>query len=177
MPFNWHKRAAKEQPSSSRLQIKVFSTTNSDIPESAEWSKAKAGAEQPDQLRLMNENKKRVLDLVNAPMNGHCGFATMTQENDQKSNNNDVTIAVAAKALFIKLKTDEEFRERILTSSSSVERMQIIEAEGFGCSTYELRMVMEWYLNGNGIELNRVIGEKNAATGNNFSLWGKKIPE
>ncbi|MEI6757629.1 MAG: hypothetical protein WCK85_07235 [Chlorobium sp.] len=55
--------------------------------------------------------------------------------------------------------------------------MQIIEAEGFGCSTYELRMVMEWYLNGNGIELNRVIGEKNAATGNNFSLWGKKIPE
>lgn len=101
MPFNWHKRAAKEQPSSSRLQIKVFSTTNSDIPESAEWSKAKAGAEQPDQLRLMNENKKRVLDLVNAPMNGHCGFATMTQENDQKSNNNDVTIAVAAKALFI----------------------------------------------------------------------------
>ncbi|UZJ40442.1 hypothetical protein OO006_08705 [Prosthecochloris sp. SCSIO W1101] len=76
-----------------------------------------------------------------------------------------MTIA-QSKLLFETLLSDEPFRDSILSAGSMLECKVLIEARGFDCSTSELRMTLEKY-----------IEERNFDKEHNFSLWESIFPE
>lgn len=75
-----------------------------------------------------------------------------------------MTIA-QSKALFERLQEDEPFRSRILGADNLAECMNIIELNGYNCSTDEVQMA-----------LNKYTADKTSDTCGNFTLWGKRIP-
>ncbi len=75
-----------------------------------------------------------------------------------------MTIA-QSKLLFETLCSNEQFRERVLSSGNMLECMVIIESKGFDCSLYELKMTLEKY-----------IEEEKPDTENIFSLWEEIFP-
>lgn len=71
-----------------------------------------------------------------------------------------------SKYLLERLNTDELFRNRVLSTNCVTESEEIILAEGYGCTTDEIELV-----------LRRFFEEQSKDTGNYFSLWGTGVSE
>jgi len=149
MGFSWSKKEAKEPPLSSRLPVTIGRATK---------------AQPTEQPRHLNNKTVETIDVFPAHNGVHCGFSTMTRQEVQQLNKKTMTTAETT-ALLESIQANKKFRDKIVAASTMAERMEIIGAKGFSCSTNELRTI-----------LNTVIDEKPDDVENNFTLWGNKIP-
>ncbi|TLU81918.1 MAG: hypothetical protein FDX21_10170 [Chlorobium sp.] len=160
MPFCWLKKESKGLPLSSHLSLTISTQATCD----SEWKHATNTniTNSPGSSEL-NANKLDNNVFIPEFDQGRCGFSTITQEEVQRLSNKKMT-TTETKTLLESIHADKQFREKVLNADTMAERMEIIWAKGFSCSTNELYMILD-----------TLIEKKSDEGGCLFSLWGNKI--
>ncbi len=160
MPFCRLKKESKEQPLSSHLSLTISTQATCE----SEWKHAtNTNVTNCPGYSELNANKPDNNLFIPEFNQVHCGFSTITQEEVQRLSNKKMTTA-ETKALLERIQSDKQFREKVLNADTMAERMEIIWAKGFSCSTNELHMILD-----------TLIDKKNDESECHFSLWGNKI--